>query len=65
VVNAKPISLGDVIGAYLIKIISLLIGQGSRPLLPIGWTNFQIKRCSILPLTSPTGLRYQHQATQP
>jgi hypothetical protein len=33
--NSAPLECG----VYVVKIIFLLIGQGSRPLLPIVWTN--------------------------
>jgi hypothetical protein len=42
IANSTPIYY--VPGVYLVKIILLLIGQGSRPLLCIDCTNFQIIR---------------------
>ncbi len=39
VVSANPTRPGYVLGVYLVNITLLLIGQGSRFLLGIGWTN--------------------------
>ncbi len=46
-VNANPTLLDYVIGVYLVKIIVLLIGQGSMTLLSIGWMNLKILRRHI------------------
>jgi hypothetical protein len=41
----------------LVKILLLLIGQGSRPLLLIGMVNLLILRRHILSMTNPTLLK--------
>ncbi len=56
-----------VIGIYLVKIILLLIVQGNRPLLLVGWKNKQIIRQHFWSLTNPTLLgisRHQKQVDQ-
>ncbi len=50
VVNTNPTSPDYLLGVYLVKITLLPIGQSSRLLLDIGWTNFHILR----PPTKPT-----------
>jgi hypothetical protein len=42
--HAIPAPLDHVIGVYLVKVILLLIGQISRTLLLIGWTNLLLLR---------------------
>jgi hypothetical protein len=50
-----PTRLDHVIHLYLDTFSFLLvIGQGSRPLLPIGWIQFQILRHQFWSLTNPT-----------
>ncbi len=45
--NVNRTSLDYVIKVYLVKIILLLIGQGSTPLLTVGWTYLLILRQHI------------------
>jgi hypothetical protein len=66
-VYANPTLLDYVIGANLVKFFLLLIGQGSRPLLHIGWGYLQILRRLILSLTNPGCLglvRHQQKSDQ-
>jgi hypothetical protein len=57
-VNEKPTPLNSIIGVYLVRIILLLIGQGSRPMFPIGWTNVQIRRCHNLAIDRSKPLNF-------